>query len=179
MRTSGPDTRARLIVAGIELFEQRGLAAVSVDDIVKRAGVAKGSFYTHFSDRAEFLLSIHRDFHENLREKIVAATGKLPHGLARLNAGATVYLDACIASAGVKSLLFDARVEPALRDEVARRNASFAKVVETDFRAAKWKHAAESAKLFVAAAAEVAFLEMKKGRKLPGMRAALAQMLKR
>ncbi len=179
MRTSGPDTRARLLAAGVELFEEHGLSAVSVDDIVKRAGVAKGSFYTHFSDRAEFLLSIHRDFHEKLKAQIAEAIGKLPHGLARLKTGATVYLDACIASVGVKSLLFDARVEPVLRDEVARRNASFASIVEMDFRAARWKHPAESAKLFVAATAEVAFLEMKKGRRLPAMRAALAQLLQR
>lgn len=39
--------------AALELFLQRGVEAVSVDDVVRRARVAKGSFYTYFRDQSE------------------------------------------------------------------------------------------------------------------------------
>ncbi len=41
--------------AALELFLQRGVEAVSVDDVVRRAKVAKGSFYTYFGGLAELL----------------------------------------------------------------------------------------------------------------------------
>lgn len=39
--------------AALELFLQRGVEAVSIDDVVRRARVAKGSFYTYFRDQSE------------------------------------------------------------------------------------------------------------------------------
>ena len=44
-------TRAALIAAGRRLFCERPVDAVTVDDIVQAAGVGKGSFYNHFTDR--------------------------------------------------------------------------------------------------------------------------------
>lgn len=44
-------TRAALLRAGLDLFAARSVDAVSVDDIVAAADVAKGSFYNHFSDK--------------------------------------------------------------------------------------------------------------------------------
>lgn len=44
-------TRAALLQAGQALFAQRSVDAVSVDDIVAAADVAKGSFYNHFPDK--------------------------------------------------------------------------------------------------------------------------------
>ncbi|MCE9598679.1 MAG: TetR/AcrR family transcriptional regulator [Spirochaetia bacterium] len=177
MRTTGPRTKQALLAAGIKLFEKHGIAGASVDDIVREAGVAKGSFYTHFADRSEFLLFVHRTFHDDLRDQILEIIGPMQHGLDRLGSGTTVYLDGCLNSVGVKSLLFEARVEPALRDEVARRNAMFSKVVEADLRAAGWPLPAEAAKLFVGMAAEAAYLEMKAGKKLPRVRKALRNFL--
>ncbi len=44
-------TRAALMQAGQSLFAARSVDAVSVDDIVGTAEVAKGSFYNHFIDK--------------------------------------------------------------------------------------------------------------------------------
>jgi AcrR family transcriptional regulator len=44
-------TRAALVRAGQALFATRSVDAVSVDDIVVAAEVAKGSFYNHFTDK--------------------------------------------------------------------------------------------------------------------------------
>lgn len=44
-------TRAALLQAGQSLFATRSVDAVSIDDIVLAADVAKGSFYNHFADK--------------------------------------------------------------------------------------------------------------------------------
>lgn len=44
-------TRAALLQAGQSLFAAQSVDAVSVDDIVLAADVAKGSFYNHFADK--------------------------------------------------------------------------------------------------------------------------------
>jgi len=48
-----PDTRERLRVAALELFEERGFGATTVPDIVERAGVTRRTFFRHFSDKRE------------------------------------------------------------------------------------------------------------------------------
>jgi AcrR family transcriptional regulator len=44
-------TRAALLRAGQQLFSERSVDGVSIDDIVAAADVAKGSFYNHFPDK--------------------------------------------------------------------------------------------------------------------------------
>ena len=55
-KTERPDrrrarTRAALLRAGQQLFSERSVDGVSIDDIVAAADVAKGSFYNHFPDK--------------------------------------------------------------------------------------------------------------------------------
>lgn len=47
----------KVMQASIELMTGRGYAATSVDDIVRRAGVAKGSFYHAFKSKEELALA--------------------------------------------------------------------------------------------------------------------------
>jgi AcrR family transcriptional regulator len=51
-------TRAALLEAGRSLYALHGLDAVSVDEIVAAADVAKGSFYNHFHDKYGFAREI-------------------------------------------------------------------------------------------------------------------------
>ncbi|MFL6052482.1 MAG: TetR/AcrR family transcriptional regulator [Actinoallomurus sp.] len=44
-------TRAALLTAARELFEERGFLDAKISEICERAGVAYGSFYTHFADK--------------------------------------------------------------------------------------------------------------------------------
>ncbi|MFW2588112.1 TetR/AcrR family transcriptional regulator [Sagittula sp. SSi028] len=48
------ETRARLIRAGLAHLTERGYGATGVDDILRAAGVPKGSFYHHFGSKAAF-----------------------------------------------------------------------------------------------------------------------------
>lgn len=45
----------KLIAAAFDLFDNNGISAVSIDDIVKKAGVAKGTFYLYFKDKFDLI----------------------------------------------------------------------------------------------------------------------------
>lgn len=51
-------TRTALIAAGFDLLVERPIDAIPIDDVVARAGVAKGSFFNHFADKQAFAEAI-------------------------------------------------------------------------------------------------------------------------
>ncbi|GCF95544.1 TetR family transcriptional regulator [Enterococcus florum] len=56
--------RQLLISHGRKLIIRYGISRVSVDDIVKEAGMAKGSFYNFFSSKDDFLYHLVFQLHE-------------------------------------------------------------------------------------------------------------------
>lgn len=62
--------REALLGAAEELFGQHGFGAISVDEIVARAGVAKGTFYNHFADKADLAASLAIGIRHAVRERI-------------------------------------------------------------------------------------------------------------
>lgn len=47
-------TRAALIRGGLELLTERGFNSVGVEEVLRRVGVPKGSFYHYFSSKDDF-----------------------------------------------------------------------------------------------------------------------------
>ena len=47
-------TRERLVRCGVELLTEKGFASTGIDEVLKRVGVPKGSFYHYFSSKDEF-----------------------------------------------------------------------------------------------------------------------------
>src|SRR5262245_1478598 len=45
------ERREAIVAAALEEFTARGFAATRLDDVAKRAGVAKGTIYLHFKDK--------------------------------------------------------------------------------------------------------------------------------
>ena len=45
------ERRAAIIAAGLDEFTAKGFAATRLDDVARRAGVAKGTIYLHFKDK--------------------------------------------------------------------------------------------------------------------------------
>lgn len=70
-------TREALLGAGRVLFAKRGVDAVSIDEIVNLADVAKGSFYNHFSDKEVFA----REIGAEVRNKVEQAIGTVTLGV--------------------------------------------------------------------------------------------------
>ena len=48
-------TRNLIVEALIELTVQKGFASVTVEDIVKRAGINRATFYRHYQDKFDLL----------------------------------------------------------------------------------------------------------------------------
>lgn len=51
-------TRDRLLAAGREIVASSGLAGLRTEEVVLRAGTAKGTFFAHFLDRDHFLATL-------------------------------------------------------------------------------------------------------------------------
>lgn len=47
------ETRARIVECARELFNRRGFADVSIDDVMARAGLTRGGFYSYFSAKED------------------------------------------------------------------------------------------------------------------------------
>ena len=75
------ERRQAIIDAAMDEFIARGFAATRLDDIAKRAGVAKGTIYLHFKDKESM-------FEELIRTAIVPLVNRL--GAAPLPSGASV-----------------------------------------------------------------------------------------
>ena len=69
-------TQTVLRDALIALIHERGWDAVSVQDICARADVGRSTFYVHFADKEELLLSGFDLFSKQLREHVAARAGE-------------------------------------------------------------------------------------------------------
>lgn len=61
MSTRSDATKKRLFDSAMELIGERGFTDASVDEIVERAGVAKGTVYYHFAGKAELVEALIAD----------------------------------------------------------------------------------------------------------------------
>jgi AcrR family transcriptional regulator len=65
---AGPgDTRSRIIAAAVSLFAEQGYDATSVNQVVARAGVAKGALYHHFQSKDDLLYEVYRELVDRQR----------------------------------------------------------------------------------------------------------------
>ena len=60
-------TRGRLRRALLELTLERGYGGVTVQDVLERADVARATFYAHYRDKDDLLLSGFDELREQLR----------------------------------------------------------------------------------------------------------------
>jgi AcrR family transcriptional regulator len=71
--------RTRLLQATIELGTERGFASLTLADIVRRAGVARSTFYDYFTDKQDCFLEAF-DFAADMVLERVLAIGPPPAG---------------------------------------------------------------------------------------------------
>jgi len=62
-RRSGDATRQRLLRAALELFTTNGFRSTTTPEIARRAGVAEGTIYRHFSGKEHLLNEVYRAAH--------------------------------------------------------------------------------------------------------------------
>jgi len=52
------ETREALVRCGVEIFTEKGFNSTGVEEVLKRVGVPKGSFYHYFASKEEFGLAV-------------------------------------------------------------------------------------------------------------------------
>ena len=86
-------TRSALLTAGLELLAERPIDAVAIDEIVSRAGVAKGSFFNHFADKCGFSVAVAQHVRAALEERVGAANADEADPVMRLAGGMRVGIE--------------------------------------------------------------------------------------
>ncbi|MGC4119642.1 MAG: TetR/AcrR family transcriptional regulator [Myxococcales bacterium] len=57
-RKDGLKRQGELMATALELFAKKGYGATSIDDIIEAAGAARGTFYLHFTGKADLFAMI-------------------------------------------------------------------------------------------------------------------------
>jgi TetR/AcrR family transcriptional repressor of nem operon len=171
-------TRRELLDAAVEVLRGTDLLdEVSVARVTRHAGVAKGTFYVHFSDHDAFVLELHSRFHDRVFRQVATEASGLAPGSVRLRARLEAFLDACRAAAGTRSLFLEAHRTPALSQANDERwgEASAALAEDLSYGGCQaFVH--ERARLIVACVTEVARCELRSGRRETAMRDALMML---
>lgn len=83
----GRATRRALLAAAEEVFGESGYTGASVAEIVRRAGVAQGTFYVYFPDKRAAFEELVRVLNHDMRQHLSAAIDGLDHRLDMERAG--------------------------------------------------------------------------------------------
>ncbi len=121
-------TRLRLLAAAAVRLE-RGDApgALRVADIAAGAGLAHGTFYRYFQDRAAAVEALVAEFARHLRERLGAVQEGAPASPARVRAATLAYVRLFRANAGLMRCLMDVgRDSAAFRERFQALNRDWA-----------------------------------------------------
>src|SRR4051812_17623609 len=78
-RADAARNRIRVLEAAEKLFAERGVDAVTMDDVAGAAGVGKGTLYRRFGDKGGLAMALLDQRERELQERIL--TGPPPLGL--------------------------------------------------------------------------------------------------
>lgn len=109
-------TRASLLAAGFELLVERPIDAIPIDDLVAKAGVAKGSFFNHFRDKNDFALAIATDVRLELEALVAKANEAVSDPVERIAGGMRVGLEFAIRQPKRSMALLRSMATPMMRE---------------------------------------------------------------
>lgn len=90
--TPSPDLRRVILDASIVLLEEKGLGALSMREVARRAGVSHQAPYHHFADREAILAELAREGFDDLHARLAAAATGASALRARLLAQSHAYV---------------------------------------------------------------------------------------
>ncbi|MCM8785187.1 MAG: TetR/AcrR family transcriptional regulator [Candidatus Omnitrophica bacterium] len=87
------ENKKNLIIKVAErLISKKGYSKTTVDEITKKAGIGKGTFYLYFKDKNDLFFSIIKQEFENLMLKIKDDVSDIDDFFERLKKGIEIYL---------------------------------------------------------------------------------------
>lgn len=127
----GKRTRATLVAAGREAFEEHGYDAVRIDDVCARAGVSHGTFYTYFDSKETLFGEVAESVVGEMFAASAVGTSASGDPYARIEAANRLYLRAWAANSRLVRMLDHAattddrfgRLLLELREAFVRRGA--------------------------------------------------------
>jgi AcrR family transcriptional regulator len=63
--------KAKLITAGKRIINQAGMRLLVVDDVAREAGISKGSFYSFYPSREDFIMSVFESWEAEYRGALI------------------------------------------------------------------------------------------------------------
>lgn len=85
--------RARIIAALAEATAEKGYRQVTVADLVRRAGIARGTFYENFRSKEDCFLATQQYAMSAVLEQVVARAGAFQSWPQRVRAGLTAFVE--------------------------------------------------------------------------------------
>ncbi|BBF22995.1 TetR/AcrR family transcriptional regulator [Sutterella megalosphaeroides] len=82
-RAAGAATRERILEAASAVIAEEGTDALSIDHVIKRAGISKGAFLYHFPSRLQLVEALAERYAAHLREVAVELEREAPQLTAR------------------------------------------------------------------------------------------------
>jgi AcrR family transcriptional regulator len=79
-RADAARNRERVLAAARRLFAERGAAAVTIEEVARAAGVAKGTVFHRFGDRAGLALALLDEHERALQERVLRGPPPLGPG---------------------------------------------------------------------------------------------------
>ena len=107
-------TRGQLIEAAKSLLTERPIEAVTVDEVVTAAAVAKGTFYYHFKDLEELAAAVANELAHGFDTLIHPCLLVLSDPLERIAGGLMAFLDKAVADVCWGRLVLNAPGPPEL-----------------------------------------------------------------
>jgi AcrR family transcriptional regulator len=89
-------TRQQLIAVARQLFTERGYAGTSIEDIIDRAGVARGALYHHFPGKDALFAAVYQVVQAEVASAAVAAALAAEDPAQAVYTGLSAFLDACL-----------------------------------------------------------------------------------
>jgi AcrR family transcriptional regulator len=100
-------TRQLLVATARDLFTDHGFAATSIEEIIQRAGVAKGALYHHFSGKSDLFRAVYDAVQADAVTGVIAAALAEREPWAAVRAGLSAFLDACLEPAFRRVVVLD------------------------------------------------------------------------
>lgn len=129
-----PNARERLVDAAMELFQERGYARTTVEEIAARAGLTERTFFRYYTDKREVLFSGSKGLEELLVATIASAPlEKTPFEAVLLALESTSsFFEGRREFAGKRHLLIEAH--PELRERELNKMSSLATAIGETLR---------------------------------------------
>ena len=87
------DKRKLILKVAEKLISKKGYSKTTIDEITKKAGIGKGTFYLYFKNKNDLFFSIIKEELENLITNIKKEVEEIDDFFERLKKGIEMYLD--------------------------------------------------------------------------------------